>query len=56
MKNESGNPSTLERAFIFVVRCVLLVFVTFCQGSCFGHAFNKTCQYVYNDMNVYVDF
>ncbi len=26
------------------------------QGSCFGHAFSKTCQYGYNDTNVCVGF
>ncbi len=39
-----------------MVRCVILAFATFCQESCFGHAFDRTCQYVYNDMNVYVSF
>ncbi len=24
--------------------------------SCFGHAFNKACQYACNDIKIYVDF
>ncbi len=48
--------STFARALSFVANCVPLKLVTPWQGSCFGHAFNKTCQYVCNDTNVYIDF
>jgi hypothetical protein len=49
VKNEGGNLCTLARAMSFVVSYVPLALVAPLQGSCFGHAFNKTCQYPTND-------
>ncbi len=49
MKNEGGNLSTLTRVLSFVVNCAPLAPVVPWQGSCFGHAFTKTCQYATND-------
>ncbi len=46
VKDEGGNPSTLARAFILVVSCIPLTLSIPWYGSCFGHAFNKTCQYL----------
>lgn len=39
-----------------MIRCVLQIFVTPSQGLCFDHVFNKTYQYVYNDINVCIGF
>ncbi len=56
VKDEGGNLSTLAQACTFVVSCGPLALVVPWQRSCFGHVFNKTCQYFYNDINVYVGF
>ncbi len=56
VKNEGGNLSTFAEAFNYVVRYNPLGLVAPWQGSCFGHTFNKTCQYVCNDANVYLGF
>jgi len=39
-----------------MVKCVPLALATPWQGYNFGHVFNKTCEYVLNGTNVYVDF
>jgi hypothetical protein len=49
MKDKGDNLSTLTRALSFVVGCVPLKLVACWQRSCFGHAFNITCQYACND-------
>ncbi len=56
VKDKNGNLSTLTRALNFVVTCAPLGFATPWQGSCFGQAFNKTCQHAYNDANVCLGF
>jgi hypothetical protein len=56
VKDEGGNLSTLARAFTFVVSCTPLALSVPWQGSCFGHVFNKACQYACNDTNVCVGF
>jgi len=56
VRNEGGNLSTFVGVFNFVIRCVLQIFVTPSQGLCFDHVFNKTYQYVYNDINVCIGF
>ncbi len=56
MKEEKGNLSIVARTLSSVVSCVPLKFATLRQGSCFGHAFNKTCQYVYNDATICLTF
>jgi hypothetical protein len=56
VKDEGCNLSTLAQALTSMVSCGPLALVALWQGSCFGHAFNKTCQYVYNDINVCVGF
>jgi hypothetical protein len=48
-KDEGGNLPTLARTLNFVVSCAPLALVAPWQGSCFGHAFNKTCQDATND-------
>jgi hypothetical protein len=45
VKDESENLFTLARTFSFVVKFVPLAIETPWQGTCFGHAFNKACQY-----------
>jgi hypothetical protein len=54
IENEGGNLSTLTKALTFVMTCAPMAFVTPWQGSCFGHAFNKACQYALNDQVKYV--
>jgi hypothetical protein len=54
VKDEDGNFSTLTQAFNSMVTCIPLRFITPSQVSYFGHAFSKGCQYVCNDVNVYV--
>jgi hypothetical protein len=49
VKDKGGNLSTLPKALNYVVNCVPLKLVAPWQGSCFGHAFSKACQYAYND-------
>jgi hypothetical protein len=56
VKDEGGNLSTLAQALNFVVSCVHVALVAPWQGSCFGHAFNKTCQYVTNDATICSSF
>jgi hypothetical protein len=56
VKDEGGNLSTLAQALSFVVSCVHVALVAPWQGSCFGHAFNKTCQYVTNDATICFSF
>jgi hypothetical protein len=56
VKDEGGNLSTLAQALTFMVSCGPFALVVFWQGSSFGHAFNKTCQYAYNDINVCAGF
>jgi hypothetical protein len=48
MKDEGGNLSTLARVLSSMVSCVPWKLTTPWQGSCFGHVFSKTCQYVHN--------
>jgi hypothetical protein len=52
VKTEGGNLSTFARAFNYVVNYNPLGIVAPWQGYCFGHTFNKTCQYVCNDAYV----
>jgi hypothetical protein len=56
VKDEGDNLSTLTWAISSVVSCAVLGLTTPWQGSCFGHAFNKACQYAYNDANVCFSF
>jgi hypothetical protein len=56
MKDEGGNLSTLARALSYVVNYVPLKLASPWQGSCFGHAFSKTCQYVHNDATICFGF
>jgi hypothetical protein len=56
VKDKGGNLSTLAQALTFVVSCTPLALSVPWQGFCFGHAFNKTCQYACNDTNVCVSF
>jgi hypothetical protein len=52
MKDEGGNMSTLAKSLSFVVSCAPLKLVALWQGSCFGHAFSKTCQYACNGATI----
>ncbi len=56
VKDEKGNLSTVARTLSSVVSYVPLKFATPQQGSCFGHVFNKTCQYVCNDATICLTF
>jgi hypothetical protein len=52
VKDKGGNLSTLAQALISIVNYGPLQFF----GSCFSHAFNKTCQYICNDTKVSIGF
>lgn len=56
LKDQGCNLSTLAQVFSSMVKCAPLALTILWQVSCFGHAFNKKCQYAYNDTNVYVGF
>jgi len=56
MKDKGDNLSILTRALSFVVSCVPLKLAAPWQGSCFGHAFSKTCQYACNDAIICLGF
>jgi len=56
VQNEGGNLSTLTQALTSVVNYPPLGLVVLWQGLCLGHAFNKTCQYTYDDTKVSIDF
>jgi hypothetical protein len=56
MKDKRGNLSTLARVLSSMVSCVPLKLATPWQGSCFGHVFSKTCQYVHNDATICLRF
>lgn len=56
VKDEGENSFTLVRTFSFVVKCVLLAIEIPWQGTCFWHAFNKACQYAYNDTKIVIGF
>jgi hypothetical protein len=54
VKDEGGNISNLAWGPTSMVNCGPLALLVPWQGSCFGHDFNKACQYVYNDINACV--
>jgi hypothetical protein len=56
VKQKGGNLSSLTQILTLVVSCGPLGLVIPWQGLCFGHAFNKTCQYACNDTKVSVSF
>jgi hypothetical protein len=56
VKDEGGNLSTLARALSSMVSCVPLKLVAPWQGFCYGHAFNKACQYACNDAIICLGF
>jgi hypothetical protein len=56
VKDKGGNLSSLARTLSFVVSCAPLKLAIPWQGSCFGHVFNKTCQYVCNDVIICFGF
>jgi hypothetical protein len=56
VKDEGGNLATLAQALSFVVSSAHVALVAPWQGSCFVHAFNKTCQYVTNDATICSSF
>jgi hypothetical protein len=56
LKDQGCNLSTLAWVFSSMVKHAPLAFTIIWQVSCFGHAFNKECQYAYNDTNVCVGF
>ncbi len=56
VKDENDNLCIHAQAFALVVNCGLLGLVVPWKGSCFGHAFNKLCQYACNDTKIYVGF
>ncbi len=45
LKDEGSNLNTLANALKFVVKCETLGLEKNFQGTYFGHAFSKTCQY-----------
>ncbi len=56
VKDKGGNLSTNSKALSYVVSYAPLKLVTFWQGSCFNHAFSKTCQYACNDATICFGF
>jgi hypothetical protein len=56
VKDESGNLYTLAQALTSVFSCGPLGLTIPWQGSCFGHAFNKTCQYAFNYIKISIGF
>jgi hypothetical protein len=56
VKDENGNLSTLAEALISIFSCGPLGLTIPWQGSCFGHAFSKACQYVFNDIKFSIGF
>jgi hypothetical protein len=45
LKDEGSNLNTLANALKFVVRCEIFCLENNFQGTYFGHAFSKACQY-----------
>jgi hypothetical protein len=56
VKDESGNLSTLAQAFTSIFSYGPLGLTIPWQGSCFGHAFSKVCQYAFNDIKDFIGF
>jgi hypothetical protein len=56
VQDEGGNMSTFAQALTSIVNYHPLGLIVIWQGLCFGHAFNKTCQYTCNDIKVSIDF
>jgi len=56
VQDEGGNLSTFTQALISIISYRPLGLIVLWQGLCFSHAFNKTCQYTYNDIKVSIDF
>jgi hypothetical protein len=53
VKNKSPNMGNITTIFKYIISCETLNYlhVSF-NGSCFGHAMNKTIQYATNDENI----
>jgi hypothetical protein len=45
MKDEGANLNMMTLTQKFVMNCELVGFEESFQGTCFGHAFSKACQY-----------
>jgi hypothetical protein len=45
VKDEGANLNAMTTILKFVVDCEVLGMEESFQGTCFGHAFSKTCQY-----------
>ncbi len=56
VKDEGGNLSIHAQALTLVVSCGPLGLAVPWKGSCFGHAFNKLCQYACNETKICVGF
>jgi hypothetical protein len=49
MKDERSSSQTLIEALQSIISCETLNIVVLFEGTCFSHAFNKSCQYAMND-------
>jgi len=56
VKNKSPNMGNITTIFKYIISCETLNYlhVSF-NGSCFGHAMNKTIQYATNDEKISKD-
>ncbi len=52
VKDKGSNLNIMSLTLKSVVNCDVLGFEFFFQGTCFGHAFIKTCQYATIDEKV----
>jgi hypothetical protein len=48
-KDESANLNAMTTILKFVVNCEVVGMEESFQGTCFGHAFSKACQYGINN-------
>jgi hypothetical protein len=53
VKDEGANLNTMTTYLKFVVNCEILGMEENFQGTCFGHAFSKACQYETVEKKVY---
>ncbi len=49
VKGEGSNSNTLANPLKSIVECEILGLVESFQGTCFGHAFSRACQYATTD-------
>jgi len=55
VKDEGSNMNTMTTTLKSIVSCDMLGLEESLQGTCFGHAFSKACQYATIEEKVYKD-